>query len=383
MGNKRLLIYCPVFLPETTGYTHAFEQLIANLLQGGFMVDVLTPQILCAGEAEPFVAKNLTVFRYKPTLKVWGLGLFYQFYKQAQFINKLNQQHNYQLLLIETGDVPLLPFFLSEFIHKKTVIRFHSTSDTEYLLLGNHKKYKLRRWFWRFLSGKKIKHVCATNQYHLDYALNNVLHQPKLKSKHVVTNTIDVNAIDLSKKAARLTFVMLGRMDEEGYKQKGFDVLLKALPLIKDDMVVADAEMVIIGEGSKYSNFKLLVEQYGFVTLKPNLPHQHLLALLQQSHVVLLPSLYEGVSMFALEALANANAVIFSKTGGLIEMVDGNGCIVEPGNAVQLADAIREMIQHSNLTLLQKKSQQIAQSCFSKEIQLKQFEQLISEIELC
>ena len=94
---------------------------------------------------------------------------------------------------------------------------------------------------------------------------------------------------------------MLGRMDEEGYKQKGFDVLLKALPLIKDDMVVDDAEMVIIGEGSKYSNFKLLVEQYGFVTLKPNLPHQHLLALLQQSHVVLLPSLYEGVSMFALE----------------------------------------------------------------------------------
>jgi glycosyltransferase involved in cell wall biosynthesis len=382
MGNKHVLIYCPVFLPDTTGYTHAFEQLITNLLQGGFMVDVLTPQILGVGEAEPFVANNLTVYRYKPTLNVWGLGLFYQFYKQAQYISRLNQEHNYQLIFIETGDVPLLPFFLSELILKKTVVRFHSTSDTEYLLLGNHKKYKLRRWFWRFLSGKKIKHVCATNQYHLDYAINNVLHQPKVKSKHVLTNTIEVNTTDLSEKAVHLNFVLLGRMDEEGYKQKGFDVLLKALPLIKDDMVAADAKMLIIGEGSKYSNFKLLVEHYDFVALKPNLPHQQLLALLQQSHVVLLPSLYEGVSMFALEALANANAVIFSKTGGLIEMVDGNGCLVEPGNAVQLADAIRDMIQHRNLALLQIKSQQIAQRCFSKEIQLMQFEQLIMEVEL-
>ena len=383
MGNKRLLIYCPVFLPETTGYTHAFEQLITNLLQGGFKVDVLTPQILGTGEAEPFVAKNFNVFRYKPTLKVWGFGLFYEFYKQAQFINKLNQQHAYQLLFIETGDVPLLSFFLSKFILKKTVVRFHSTSDTEYLLLGKHKKYKLRRWFWRFLSAKKIKHVCATNQYHLDYALNNVLNQPKLKSKYVVTNTIDVNTFDLSKKAARVTFLMLGRMDEEGYKQKGFNVLLKALPLIKDDMLAANAEMVIIGAGSKFSNFKQLVEQSDFVTLKPNLPHQQLLTMLQQSHVVLLPSLYEGVSMFALEALANGNAVIFSKTGGLIEMVDANGYLVEPGNAVHLADAIRKMVQHKNLGLLQKKSQQIAQSCFSKEIQLNQFEHLIREVELC
>ena len=64
MDNKRVLIYCPVFLPQTTGYTHAFEQLITNLLQGGFIVDVLTPQILGVGEAEPFVAKNFNIYRY-------------------------------------------------------------------------------------------------------------------------------------------------------------------------------------------------------------------------------------------------------------------------------------------------------------------------------
>ncbi len=383
MSNKRVLIYCPVFLPETSGYTHAFKQLITNLLQSGLMVDVLTPQLLKVNETETFVHQNLKVFRYKPTLKIWGLGLFYEFYKQARFMHKLNKQHSYQLIFIETGDVPLLAFFLSNVILKKTAVRFHSTSDTEYLQVGNHKKYKLRRWFWRYLSGKKTKFVCATNQYHLDYAINKVLHQPSIKNKQVITNTVDAKVVDFSKKHSRLTFVMLGRMDEEGYKQKGFDVLLKALAKVKDNMVAADAQLVIIGEGSKFSYFKSSIKPYPFVKLKPKLPHHLLLDLLQQSNVVLLPSLYEGVSMFALEALANGNAVIFSKTGGLIEMVDGNGLLVEPGNAEQLAACIQQMITYKNIRTLQEQSVHIAQNRFSKELQLQQFMRLMKEVDVC
>lgn len=383
MSNKRVLIYCPVFLPETSGYTNAFRQLITNLLHSGLMVDVLTPQMLSNDNKEPFVHQNLKVFRYKPALKIWGLGLFYEFYKQARFIHKLNQQHSYQLIFIETGDVPLLAFFLSNVILKKTAVRFHSTSDTEYLQVGNHKKYKLRRWFWRYLSGKKIKFICATNQYHLDYTIHKVLHQPSIKNKQVVTNTVDVKVVDFTKKYSRLTFVMLGRMDEEGYKQKGFDVLLNALAKVKDDIVAADAQLLIIGAGIKFSGFKSSIKQYPFVTLKPNLPHHLLLELLQQSNVVLLPSLYEGVSMFALEALANGNAVIFSKTGGLIEMVDGNGLLVEPGNAEQLAACIQHIIAHKNIRTLQEQSMRIAQNRFSEQVQLQQFMQLMKEVEVC
>lgn len=383
MSNKRVLIFCPVFLPETSGYTHAFRQLITNLLHSGLMVDVLTPQMLSTEATEPFVHPNLSIHRYKPTLKIWGLGLFYEFYKQARFIHKLNQQHAYQLVFIETGDVPLLAFFLSNVILKKTAVRFHSTSDTEYLQVGNHKKYKLRRWFWHYLSGKKIKFICATNQYHLDYAIDKVLHQPSIKNKQVITNTVDVKVVDFTKKYSRLTFVMLGRMDEEGYKQKGFDVLLNALAKVKDDMVAADAQLVIIGEGSMFSGFKSAIKQYPFVTLKPNLPHHLLLELLEKSNVVLLPSLYEGVSMFALEALANGNAVIFSKTGGLIEMVDGNGFLVEPGNAEQLAACIQHLIAHKNIRTLQEQSMRIAQNRFSEQVQLQQFMQLMKEVAVC
>lgn len=73
---KRVLVYCPVFLPKQSGYTHAFSGLITNLLQSGFSVDVLTPEQLPAGINEPLQHHQLTVTRYNPTLNVWLLACF-------------------------------------------------------------------------------------------------------------------------------------------------------------------------------------------------------------------------------------------------------------------------------------------------------------------
>ncbi len=380
MSSKRVLIYCPVFLPEISGYTHAFKQLVSNLLNNGFEVDVVTPQPIKTDVLDTFSHDNLKVYRYNPLLKVWGLGLFYQYYKQASFINKLDTQRFYNLVLIETGDVPLLPYFLSKSILNKTTVRFHSTSDTEYLHIGKHKKYKLRRWFWKYLSGKKIQHLCATNSYHLEYAQHQVLHTSTLKSKHVLTNTVDVISQISVPKSSQITFVMLGRMDEEGFKQKGFDVLLKALEDVKSYMQKANAQIHIIGNGSRFAYFKSQVSGYDFVKLTQEMNHDELLKLLQQSDVVILPSLYEGVSMFALESLATGNAVIFSNTGGLIEIVDGNGVLIKPGDANDLALAIKKLLLDVQLESLKTQSVLIAKNKFSSEVQYAQFMRLYREV---
>lgn len=380
MSSRRVLIYCPVFLPEVSGYTQAFKQLISNLLNNGFEVDVVTPQLLNKGEEEPFKHHNLKVYRYNPALEIWGLGLFYQYYKQASYISKLDNQRNYNLVLIETGDVPLLPYFLSNSILNKTTVRFHSTSDTEYLHIGKHKKYKLRRWFWQFLSGKKIKHLCATNMYHLAYAQHKVLHTTTLRSKHVLTNTVEIVTQNNTVKSAPITFVMLGRMDEEGFKQKGFDVFLQALEVVKQDLKHANAQIHIIGNGNCFTYFNEQVNAYDFVKLTPEMNHEELLKLLQQSDVVLLPSLYEGVSMFALEALATGNVVVFSSTGGLIEMVDGNGVLIHPGDANDLALAIKNIINQPQLQLQKVQSVSIAKNKFSCEVQFAQFMSMYKEV---
>lgn len=377
---KRVLVYCPVFLPQQSGYTHAFSGLITNLLSAGFCVDVLTPELLPIGTSEPLQHHQLTVIRYQPKLKIWALGLFYQFKKMAQQFVLMDKKYGYDLIFIETGDEPLLLYFLPQYLLKKIAVRFHSTSDTEYLNQSSHKKYKLRKWFWKYLSGKRVKHLCATNAYHLNYAAQQVLHNQTIKSQHVITNTIQVpNLVMVTPKYRR--FFMLGRMDTEGYKQKGFDTLLQALPLVAPHMLNSNAKLTIVGNGNCFDFFKQQIIQYPFIELIPSLPHQQILNYLQQTDVVLLPSLYEGVSMFALEALAYGNAVIYTKTGGLIDMVDGNGYLLEPANHQQLADAIVALINTPNLLTFKHQSTQIALNNYQAQIQLIQFNQLIKEVQ--
>lgn len=378
MANP-ILIYCPVFLPEQSGYTHAFSGLISNLLQHGHTVHVLTPQLLAAGQQEPLQHAALTIFRYKPELHVWALGLFYEQYQLAQKITRLHAQYAYRVIWVETGDAPLVPGFLSKTLRRITVVRFHSTSDTEYLHLGLHKKYKLRRWFWQYFAGKRIFHVAATNAYHLQYACNQVLHHQPAK-RFVVTNTINTERYTPALSNSR-QWVMLGRMDAEGYKQKGFDVLVKSMPMVADALAQADVTLHLIGEGVCSQQLRDACKPYVNIRVRGSLPHQEVEQLLSASDVVLLPSRYEGISMFALEALACGNAVIFGNTGGLADMVNGNGILVEPGNVDALANAIIQLLQHKDIATLKQQSLQIAQTRFSTQVQYKQLISAIKEVE--
>lgn len=377
---KRVLVYCPVFLPQQSGYTHAFSGLITNLLQAGFSVDVLTPEQLPVGMDEPLQHHQLTVTRYNPNLNVWAVGLFYRFKKIAQQLVHMYKSKDYHLVLIETGDEPLLLYYLPTYLLQKTAVRFHSTSDTEYLNQSNHKKYKLRKWFWKHLSGGRVKHLCATNAYHLNYAAQQVLHNTTIQSQHIITNTINVQPLE-TKPQNGVQFFMLGRMDTEGYKQKGFDILLQALPLVAQHMQKSNATITIVGNGNCFDTFKSKIANYPFVKLIPSLTHQQTLNYLQQTDVVLLPSLYEGVSMFALEALATGNAVVYSNTGGLIDMVDGNGYLIEPANCSKLADAIVTLINTPDLIKLKQQSIEIALKNHHPQIQLNQFNQLMEEVQ--
>lgn len=374
-----MLVYCPVFKPTESGYTHAFEALITNFLDHGFMVHVLTPHHLDDTRKEVMQHERLTVIRYKPTLNIWALGLFYTYYMLAKRMVYLQQQNKYDLVFCETGDDPLLYFFLPKWFMKKTVVRFHSTSDTEYLHVGKHFKYHLRRWFWRLLSSSSIKHLCATNAYHLQYAAERIINAKYLYSQHVVTNTVPVYPTSAVKNRG-IHFFMLGRMDEEGYKQKGFEDLLQALSLIDNQLQQAHIKITIVGNGSKYGDFKYAIKRFPYVSLYHEMSREQVLQLLTETDVVILPSRYEGVSMFALEALATANAVIYAATGGLIDMVKGNGILVQPNHPKELAAAILAMLAHSDLEALKEQSKAIASKQYSKEVQWQQLENVLSEV---
>jgi glycosyltransferase involved in cell wall biosynthesis len=65
----------------------------------------------------------------------------------------------------------------------------------------------------------------------------------------------------------------------------------------------------------------------------------------EEAAIVVVPSLGEGFGMVALEAMERARPVIASAVGGLPEIVEHGrtGLVVEPGDAIALADAIVEL----------------------------------------
>lgn len=374
--SYRFLVYCTDFTPQQSGYVHAFTQLIRNMADHGVRVDVVTPHPLPDGTGE-FVHPNVEVIRYRSTLNIWLLGLLYQNYQTSRFLQHLDTQHPYDIILIETGDNPYLPAALSESLRLKTVVRFHSTSDTEYLVYSAQRKYKIKRFVWKWLSAARVRYVAATSSYHLRFVQEYLGFKSDQTSYHKLVNASEHKPQSIQSAANQRSFIMLGRMDEEGFIQKGYEILLTALKECASLFQQTGALFTIIGRGKRFNEVSEYISNnhLDFVKLIPSCSHTEVIEKLSQSDIVVLPSKYEGVSMFALEALAEHNAVIFTQTGGLLDMLHNNGMGIPVDDSRQLSNALKQMLLLGD-SELQHMKEQSAAWCRQEFSPAKQWEQL-------
>ena len=127
-------------------------------------------------------------------------------------------------------------------------------------------------------------------------------------------------------------------------ERKGHRFLLEAARRLK--VQGYQIQYCIAGEGSlkksleeivTRSGLKDEVQFLGFVTDMP--------AFLSQVDIVILPSLFEGLGVSVLEAMAAGKAVIASRVGGLVELVRDTvtGLLVAPRDVEGLANAIAKL----------------------------------------
>jgi glycosyltransferase involved in cell wall biosynthesis len=129
----------------------------------------------------------------------------------------------------------------------------------------------------------------------------------------------------------------LARLD----RQKGLPVLLEAASR------VPEARFLVAGEGPERPMLEAEIRRLelgGRVTLlghRDDVPR-----LLADCDLFVLPSLYEGLPVSVLEAMAAGRPVVATAIGGTDEaVVDGEtGLLVAPGNAEALAKKIREVL---------------------------------------
>lgn len=134
---------------------------------------------------------------------------------------------------------------------------------------------------------------------------------------------------------------------------KGFDILAKAIKLIKEENTIPPFKIIIIGlNETENLKFKTILKEQGvtndFISTGIRNDVNDFLAF---TDIYLQPSRTEAISLSIMEALMYGIPIIGSKVGGVPEVcVDQyNGLLVEKENPTQLAQAIKKLLINKEL----------------------------------
>lgn len=154
----------------------------------------------------------------------------------------------------------------------------------------------------------------------------------------VLPNPVDVPAAPPPLPAA-LQVLFAG---EQG-KRKGLDVLLEAWPAVRER--VPTAELVVAGIPADVA-----VPDLPGVRDAGMLARAQVQELIVASRVCVLPSRFEVLPMFLLEAMSLGRAVVVTPVGGVPELVGDAGRVVPVGSAPALSAALIELLRDTRLS---------------------------------
>jgi glycosyltransferase involved in cell wall biosynthesis len=164
--------------------------------------------------------------------------------------------------------------------------------------------------------------------------------------------------------------------------QKAQHNLLAAARIVLDQR--PDARFMIVGQGRLDQPLKEQAQRLGiaervtFTGLRMDIP-----AVLAQTDIFTLPSLWEGLPLTAIEAMAAARPVILTDVGGNSELVQSgvNGLIVPPDDVDTLAASLLELLNDEQRRLaLGRAARQRVQHDFSIDTIAAQHETLYESI---
>lgn len=134
---------------------------------------------------------------------------------------------------------------------------------------------------------------------------------------------------------------------------KGLGVLLEALAALRRERPLA--HLVCVGKVREGGQAQRRVAELGLadaVTFRSGVPELELVDLLRSAEVAVVPSLYEGFSLPAVEELSCGIALVATTAGALPEVAGPDGeaaLLVPPGDPVALAGAIRRLLDDPDL----------------------------------
>ena len=212
--------------------------------------------------------------------------------------------------------------------------------------------YRVQNFFIK----KIIKHattISVANEYEKEIFLN-----LDKKSKIQIIR----NGVNLETLVSKVNFKEKYKIDSKFIlfvgrfsKSKGIENLINALNIIKNEKILSDVRLVIMGVDFGFEQkMEELVEEFGLsekIMIIKNPPREDVISAYGESEFLILPSQWELSPLVPLESFAFKKPVISTRSHGIPFTVkdDKTGILVEPENSEELSKAITKLLQDNNL----------------------------------
>ncbi len=141
--------------------------------------------------------------------------------------------------------------------------------------------------------------------------------------------------------------LFLGRIAPE----KGWVYFIEAAKLLIDKGV----HFLVCGDGNQRPLMEQIIAQYALqnkFTVTGFIPHEQCACAIALSEVVVMPSLHEEMGGTILETMVFGKPIVATTVGGISEVVRHgfNGWLVPPGNSVEIARAVKTLLENPELS---------------------------------
>ncbi len=259
-----------------------------------------------------------------------------------------NQSLGYGLLAIERAGLPVI----ATIHHPITVDRRMESAHAS----SRYKKLTLRRWYafthmQTRVASRLERVITVSESSSRDIVADHKVDRERI---HVVPVGVDP---DLFKPVPSVTRTpgMLITTASADVAMKGLRYLLEAVAKLRTER--PEVTLTVIGRPKEGGGSARAIESLGLtdaVTFVSGVSDQRIVELYSEAEAAVVPSLYEGFSLPAIEAMACAVPLVATTGGALPEVVGGDGetaFTVPPGDSEALAAKLAWVLDHRDRAL--------------------------------
>ena len=247
-----------------------------------------------------------------------------------------NQSLGYGLLRLTAAGVPLV----ATVHHPITVDRRHEIEAATSL----GRKLSLRRWYAFTRMQARVARRIPTLLTVSESSADDIVSEFGVRRGDVRVVPVGVETDVFRPPSAPRVPGRIVAVSSSDSPMKGVRVLLEAVAKLRTER---DVDLVVVGRPKADGPVARAVDDLGIadaVRFVTGLSDPALAELFGSAEAAVVPSLYEGFSIPAVEAMACGTPLVASRGGALPEVVGDCGVLVEPGNPSDLAAALGALL---------------------------------------